>query len=223
MSTLSVTTLNTANGTTDLTVSSGNTSASRIVVAANGAGLLFQSGAGANNLVINTTAASFNGTVADSTAIIRPLVLETTKSATGTAVEFTGIPSWVRRITVILNGVSTNGASRPMVQIGSGSFLTSGYTAYGAWAGFAQNFESYTAGFGMGSGNAANLLYGHYLLTTMGSNVWVASHTVFLATAGYMLVGSGTITLSGTLDRVRLSTANGTDAFDAGSVNIMYE
>lgn len=30
-------------------------------------------------------------------------------------------------------------------------------------------------------------------------------------------------TLSATLDRVRLTTVNGTDTFDAGLVNIIYE
>jgi hypothetical protein len=33
----------------------------------------------------------------------------------------------------------------------------------------------------------------------------------------------GFVPLSGTLDRVRITTANGTDTFDAGSINILYE
>lgn len=33
----------------------------------------------------------------------------------------------------------------------------------------------------------------------------------------------GTISLAGALDNVRLTTVNGTDTFDAGSINILYE
>ena len=35
--------------------------------------------------------------------------------------------------------------------------------------------------------------------------------------------GGGSVTLSGALDRVVLTTVGGTDTFDAGSVNIIYE
>jgi hypothetical protein len=34
---------------------------------------------------------------------------------------------------------------------------------------------------------------------------------------------SGTKSLSATLDRIRITTVNGTDTFDAGSINILYE
>ena len=34
---------------------------------------------------------------------------------------------------------------------------------------------------------------------------------------------AGRVTLSGALDRVRVTTVNGTDTFDAGSINILYE
>jgi hypothetical protein len=34
---------------------------------------------------------------------------------------------------------------------------------------------------------------------------------------------AGHVSLSGALDRIRLTTVNGTDTFDAGSVNIIYE
>ena len=39
----------------------------------------------------------------------------------------------------------------------------------------------------------------------------------------YIASVTGAVSLSGTLDRIRLTTVNGTDTFDAGSVNIMYE
>jgi hypothetical protein len=38
-----------------------------------------------------------------------------------------------------------------------------------------------------------------------------------------MNIISGTVGLSGTLDIVRLTTQNGSQAFDSGTVNILYE
>ena len=60
-------------------------------------------------------------------------------STSGTAIDFTGIPSWAKRITVMFNGVSTNGTSNPQIQLGSGSPTTSGYTGYNARQGAAVN------------------------------------------------------------------------------------
>ena len=51
-------------------------------------------------------------------------------STSGTSIDFTSIPSWVKRITVMFDGVSTNGTSNLQVQIGdSGGIENTGYTA----------------------------------------------------------------------------------------------
>ena len=146
-------------------------------------------------------------------------------STSGTSINFTGIPSWVKRVTVMFNGVSTNGASNPIIQLGiSSGPVTSGYTAYYYAAGFSAGTTT-TTGFLFGSGFAGNLVYGHLFLTNVSGNVWVSSTNVALFDGSNRTGqnGGGTVTLSGTLDRVRITTANGTDTFDAGSVNIMYE
>lgn len=58
----------------------------------------------------------------------QPLTQGTSQASTsGTAIDFTGIPSWVKRITVMFSGVSTNGTSVPQIQVGAGSVTTSGY------------------------------------------------------------------------------------------------
>jgi hypothetical protein len=57
----------------------------------------------------------------------------------------------------------------------------------------------------------------------MGSNTWIASGVTGFDDIAATTMTGGRKTLSGTLDRVRLTTVNGTDTFDAGSVNIMYE
>lgn len=145
-------------------------------------------------------------------------------STSGTSINFTGIPSWVKRITVMFQGVSTNGTSIVQVQIGAGSITTSGYISTGIYTGGsgAATAQS-TTGFVFSDANTAAMIRsGHMVLTAFGSNTWIMSsiHKGDPSTAGY---SAGDITLGGTLDRVRITTVNGTDTFDAGSVNIMYE
>lgn len=167
-----------------------------------------------------------NGTSWSSTQkIVQGTSVATTS---GTSIDFTGIPSWVKRITVMLNGVSTSGTSPIQVQIGSGSVTTSGYLSYGGINGGA-NFSSAqasTTGFAFAGAAAVNITYGVFSIYTYSGNIYLATFSAGLsgtALAPYGMVGGGNVTLSGTLDRVRLTTINGTDTFDAGSVNILYE
>jgi hypothetical protein len=144
-------------------------------------------------------------------------------STSGTSIDFTSIPSWVKRVTVMFSGVSTSGASSPLIQIGtSGGVQTTGYLAGSGQEG---TRIAYTTGFGVASGAAINLLYGTMVITVVSSNTWVASHSLSFNQAGtyYAVGGGGNVTLSGALDRVRITTVNGTDTFDAGSINILYE
>jgi hypothetical protein len=150
-------------------------------------------------------------------------------STSGTAIDFTSIPSWVKRITVMFKGVSASGTSVPwLIQIGdSGGIEITGYlatssrlTATGASTGGA------TAGFNLNLDNVAtNTCHGSMTITLLdlSTNSWVASG-VFANSAG---TESGTVagskSLSATLDRVRITTSGGTDTFDAGTINIMYE
>jgi hypothetical protein len=149
-------------------------------------------------------------------------------TTSGTSIDFTGIPSWVKRITVILNGVSTNGTANIFLYLGdSGGFETSNYTV--------NSFLTTSAGgisatFPTGSpnafvwfcGNAANANTGHWILTNISGNIWIATHQGLSSITNYV-AGAGLKTLSDTLTQIRLTTANGTDTFDAGEVNIMYE
>ena len=143
-------------------------------------------------------------------------------STSGTAIDFTGIPSWARRVTVMLNGVSVNGSSNLLLQIGAGSVTTSGYTS-GAWT---SNTTSVTATSGYlltALSVAASIYHGNLFICNFGSNAWIESHAIGGQPSGYNSIGGGSVTLSGTLDRVRITTVNGTDTFDAGSINILYE
>jgi hypothetical protein len=145
-------------------------------------------------------------------------------STSGTSIDFTGIPSWVKRVTISFNEVSTNGSSNRLVQIGSGSVQTSGYVSTGGTV-FANNgvlMLSSTAGFIFWVDSASFTLSGSIVLTLVSNNVWVSNHVAKVAT-NQMAIGAGSVSLSGALDRVRITNVNGTDTFDAGTINILYE
>jgi hypothetical protein len=143
-------------------------------------------------------------------------------STSGTSIDFTGIPSWVKRITVMFSGVSTSGTSVLQAQIGAGSITTTGYTSGGQAGGTVSNL---TSGFIlMPAMFAANTFSGTATICNQTGNSWVYSSVLgTVNSAASPCICGGNITLSGTLDRVRLTTVNGTDTFDLGSINILYE
>ena len=149
------------------------------------------------------------------------MTLATTLATTsGTSVEFTGIPSGVKRISVMFRGVSSSGTDVGLlVQVGTSSgFKTSGYASTTHWGG---GGTSDSTGFSMYGIANANNISGIMTIAHMGSNIFVASHSGKYNTSNGMF-GGGDVDLGGTVDRVAIKTISG-GAFDAGSVNIMYE
>jgi hypothetical protein len=146
-------------------------------------------------------------------------------STSGTSIDFTSIPSWVKRITVMLSGVSTNGTNNYLLQIGSSSIATTGYTC--RCLRDSTTALTATNGFLLTAGNnaAISTFGGSAVLTNISGNLWV--FTSILADAGNgnndYSGGHMTAALSGTLDRVRITTTTAVDLFDAGSINILYE
>ena len=153
------------------------------------------------------------------------IVLGTAVATTsGTSVDFTSIPSWVKRITVMFDDVSTNGSSNVMVQLG-----TSGGVEIASYSGSVDFVEDNSAGTTFSNGflidrslASGDVREGAMTISSFGSNKWVETSTVSNSLTA-LLLGAGRKTLSGTLDRVRITTANGTDTFDAGTINILYE
>lgn len=137
-----------------------------------------------------------------------------------TLVDFTGIPSWAKRITVMFNNVSTSGSSLKIVQLGtsSGPIITGYYSE-----GFSQgSSSSATTGFLIGNSvSSTATIYGSMIISFFGSGNWVEQFG--LATGANAQSGGGGLTGAGTIDRVRITTVGGSDTFDAGSINIMYE
>jgi hypothetical protein len=146
-------------------------------------------------------------------------------STSGTSIDFTGIPSWVRRVTVAFSEVSTNGLSIVQIQLGAGSVQTSGYRGSVDTTATTVGCQNISTGLGLertGGAGATNSRNGFATFVLLGSNIWAGT-----ALIGYLQpqisLAACTVTLGGTLDRVRITTVNGTDTFDAGSINILYE
>ena len=148
-------------------------------------------------------------------------------STSGTSIDFTSIPSWVKRITVMFQGVSTNGSSITQIQLGtSGGIVTSSYLGSGFIAADASTpaIVNMSSGFlTSGFGAAGYVRHGSIIISNITGNSWVAHGITGQSDSTRINMCGGSISLSGTLDRVRITTVNGTDTFDAGSINILYE
>jgi hypothetical protein len=145
-------------------------------------------------------------------------------STSGTSIDFTSIPAGVRRITVMFQGVSTNGSSNYLIQIGAGSVTSSGYLGASSTVTTSVASTAFTAGFGIyNNSGAGNVFHGNVTITLQDSTNWTASGTVALSNVAGTQTTAGSLALGGTLDRIRITTVNGTDTFDAGSINILYE
>ena len=148
-------------------------------------------------------------------------------STSGTSIDFTGIPSWVKRITVMLNGVSTNGTGGVGFRLGTAS----GPEATGYVSGSTKTAAStlaasaYNTVFFISSTNTPFTINGSIVFTLLNSttNTWVANGTFgdTNALSNYFIGGSKS--LSASLTQVRILTGNFTDTFNAGSINILYE
>lgn len=149
-----------------------------------------------------------------------------TSTTSGTFVDFTSFPSWVRRVTVSLNGVSTNGTSGLKVQLyASGVLTTSGYTCETSYIASSVSTNQFTDRiFDMGSA-AAMQAFGNITILNPSGNSWVSSGMVarFGEAGPANQISGGGVTLSSILTGLRLSSSNGTDTFDAGSVNVLLE
>ena len=168
------------------------------------------------------------GTGGAGTYTISPISTGTVSGTiTVVGVDFLSIPSWAKRVTVMLSGVSTSGTSIVQIQLGnSGGIETSGYsgTASLETGSSGAGNVALSAGFLISDRNAAASVYsGIAQICLLTSNTWLYSSQFAQTDLSYIGSTAGAKTLSATLDRVRITTVNGTDTFDAGSINILYE
>jgi len=152
-------------------------------------------------------------------------------TTSGTSIDFTGIPSWVKRVTFMLNGMSISGNTTSIqIRLGtSGGFVTSGYVSNAAYVQASSTVSGialFTTGFYVGQLSAVTDTFGGALtISSFGGNVWTYSGTLTRTGAfpAAVFLAAIPFSLGGTLTQIRLTTVNGTDTFDAGSVNILYE
>ena len=197
-------------------------------VANGGTGVTTSTGTGA---VVLGTSPSISGAVMTTMASSVLTSATAQNSTSGTSIDFTGIPSWVKRITVMFNGVSTNGTTNLIIQLGvSGTPVATGYLgSSGVFIqGGTSNAVNNSTGFLLtGITTAATVFYGSQVISIMDAtnNIWSMTGTLGQVGAANISVSAsgGIKALSGALNMIRITTVNGTDTFDAGSINILYE
>lgn len=193
---------------------------------------LVSASAGSVEIVAPTTASNYTATMPAGTGnvvvngINSSIVSGTSQASTsGTSIDFTSIPSWVKRITVMIAGMSTNGASEFVLRIGdSATISATGYV--GAYAVNATASASTTGfGFANGSSATATIVSGSFILTALdvATFKWTCIGMLGESDTVRMTYSAGSKTLAGALTNVRITTINGTDTFDAGTINILYE
>jgi hypothetical protein len=147
-------------------------------------------------------------------------------STSGTSIDFTSIPSWVKRVTIMFQEVSVSGTSNTLIQLGTGStsYTTTGYSGGGAiLSAVGVNSATFTTGFSFLNASPAAALSGNIVITNLNGNTWSASGTCGATSTIFMCLTGGSIALAAALTAVRITTINGTDTFDSGLINILYE
>jgi hypothetical protein len=226
------------------TIIAGNATNNGLAFSSDNTGILnilTGSGAGTNALTIDasqnvvaTANLTVTGTVTATGGVSGGIRSGTAVAATsGTSIDFTSLPTGLKRITVMFNGVSTTGSSALQVQIGDSGgventlYVSNAGLVTGGYPGAAGVDATATAGFLLEyqAQAASDILNGHLVLTNVSGNIWVGSG-ILGSTSGAgrnIFLYTGTKTLSDVLDRVRITTVSGTPTFDAGSINILYE
>jgi hypothetical protein len=189
-------------------ITAGNATNGLSLSADNTGSFEFKTGAGAGTTAMTIDASgNVSGVIKSGTAV---------PSTSGTSFTFTGIPSTAKRINIMFSNVSLSGTNDLLVQIGdSGGIEDTGYVS---GSGSAVNS---TAGFVIRMANAGRNAYGTMVICNITGNNWVSMHSINAGTTADFAGGGGK-TLSDTLTQVRI-TRTGSDTFDTGTINILYE
>jgi hypothetical protein len=185
---------------------------------------------GSNNIVLaadgSTTITTLTGTTITGTSVRGGITSGTAVASTsGTSIDFTSIPSWVKRVTVMFNGVSITGTANIRIQLGTGGVpTTTGYSSSVSSVGAGATSATATSGFDFYGGSTVFTFSGAVLFHNLSGNLWVCSGVFgYDASATGTLILAGKVTLGGVLNMLRVTTSNGTDTFDAGSINLLWE
>lgn len=146
-----------------------------------------------------------------------------------TQLDFTGIPSWARRVSVAFYGLSSAAASVILrIQLGTATngIIAVGYTgtqvqwAAGTPVATAWSGSQCVLTVGAGSDDPSGVV----VFNLLGSRTWVMSFVGGGTNGLAMCISAGEKSLPSntTLDRLRVSTVAG-NTFDGGTVNVYYE
>lgn len=181
---------------------------------------LFKVDAGTDAISVDgdlSVTGNLSGTIRRGTAVT---------STSGTAIDFTSIPSWVKRITLTFSGISLSGTDHILIRLSTGgTFATTGYTSTSNYttSGGATGGTNSTAGALLFSGTAANILTGSYTFVNLTGNTWVGTGGhIYDNDGGFVGNGASKVTIGGTLDGIRITSA-GSNTFDAGTINVFWE
>lgn len=136
------------------------------------------------------------------------------------------IPEGAKRLTLILTGVSTSGASPIICRVGnSGGVLTSGYFSrivYAVASNVSTNVSS-NAGIVIASTNVGVISQAKVILDLGSDGRWYSNMGVAQFTSEASGSGVGSTDVVPSLTTLRLTTINGTDQMTAGTANISWE
>jgi len=187
---------------------------------------------GSVTLSAPAVAGSNTQTLVATTDTLAPVVRGTAQVAVTdftTSADFTGIPPWVKRITVVFSGLSLSGTDTAIIRIGpSSGVVSTGYinaqTSVSTAAANTTNGSETTGGFSLGgfTSTAGTILYGQVVITNITGNTWVSSGVYHARNVDRVASTAGVVVLSDVLTQVSV-TRTGTNTFDSGTINILYE
>ncbi len=188
-------------------------------------GYIKVNGTTAATLTTSGITGNLTGNVTGSLTQGGSLTLAAAQAASGTSIDFTGIPSWAKRITVMFNGISLTGGNDILVQLGdSGGIENTGYNSWSIQISTTPVTSAIvsTVGFIIHTSSNTDAVSGAMSINLIDVNTWTAFGNASSSSTSRGYSFSGGKTLSSTLDKIRI-TRSGTDTFDAGTINISYE
>jgi hypothetical protein len=181
---------------------------------------------GSGSAVFGTSPTLTSPVIAGTPSGVGVLTSSLAQTASGPTVNFTGIPSWAKRITVLLSGVTTVLAGIPAIRAGAGSYEATLYkstnNAIGA-ASVTSSISATTSWDLQNSGGNTQIYSGQVVITRLEGYLYTIAGQVWYSTTGSAALTTGYKTFSGDISQLQLCMSTGTDTFDGGTINIMYE
>jgi hypothetical protein len=201
--------------------STANTMTQRLLITPKGG---FSFGSGSTNYGTAGQVLKSNGDAPPSFG--SALTLQTAQTASGqTSIEFTGIPSSAKRITVMFTGVTNSGTAEVIIQLGSTTYQTTGYLGSSSTFGASTLVtELSTTGFMLNNNVASGAVRnGSVSIINLTGNTWSCFGLIGASNAARGCSTAGSVALSGVLDRIRVTTVAQANTLTGGTINIIYE